>query len=64
MDGWTEYRREHREPCIISPRGHLSNHHWCADGSIGERVTEEQATHVRVTVTTVVLKSAIAETVG
>jgi len=37
MKGWTEY-------CVKSPKGNPSNHHYTADGLLGERVTPETAT--------------------
>jgi hypothetical protein len=48
-----DYRKEWREPCVIGPRGHLTNHHWIDENTIGERVKPEEATHFTVTMVTV-----------
>jgi hypothetical protein len=39
------YRDVHHVPCIRTERGTWANHHYTADGLIGERVTPETASH-------------------
>lgn len=50
---------QHRVPCVVNPfTGHLTNHHPIPDDNqfgylLGNRVTDEEATHVIVTTTKV-----------
>lgn len=62
MDRHLSYRKEHREPCIVGPRGNLTNHHWPAADMIGTRVQPSEATHIVVTVTTIERGPAYATT--
>ena len=45
-DGSVNYERKDETYGVESPRGFFTNHHWNEDGTIGERVTKETATHV------------------